>query len=114
MITFDDIRRIAAAYPGTEETHVRQPGMRVQGKPFCGVEQGGATGVFTVRREQAAAAVADAPGVYEEVWRKTARMTFVGLRVELDKVGEDRITELVEQAWRNKAPKRVIAAFDAA
>ncbi|GIG64708.1 MmcQ/YjbR family DNA-binding protein [Phytomonospora endophytica] len=114
MITFDDIRRIAAGYPETEaSTHVHRPSLRVKGRSFCGIEKGGATVVFSVGRDEAAAAVADAPGVYEEVWRKAATMTFVGLRVELDKVGRDRITELVGQAWRHKAPKRLVAAYDA-
>jgi hypothetical protein len=33
--------------------------------------------------------------------------------VDLANVSEERVQELVERAWRNKAPKRVVAAYDA-
>lgn len=66
----------------------------------------------SVRRE-AATAVADDPAAYEEVWRPGARKSLVGLRVDLAKVSQERVQELVEHAWRNKAPKRVVSAYDA-
>jgi hypothetical protein len=50
---------------------------------------------------------------YEEVWRTAATKMWVGLRVDLAKVSEERVQELVERAWWNKAPKRVVAAYDA-
>jgi hypothetical protein len=78
VITLDDIRRMATAFPDVEEfTHFR---LRV---------------------------------TYEEVWRPGATKSFVGVRVDLAKVSEGRVQELVEHAWRNKAPKRMVAAYDA-
>jgi len=68
---------------------------------------------FSVSQEEAATAVADDPATYEEVWRPGARKSLVGLRVDLAKVSEERVQELVEHAWRNKAPKRVVSAYDA-
>jgi hypothetical protein len=38
---------------------------------------------------------------------------WVGLRVDFAKVSEERVQELVERAWWNKARKRVVAAYDA-
>ena len=114
MITFADIRRFATAFPEVEEfAHFRQPAFRVRGRAFAGGEKGEATAVFSVSREEAAAAVAQDPAVYEEVWRNAATRSFVGLRVHLVAVGEERVRELVEHAWRNKAPKRLVAAYDA-
>ncbi|MCW3842563.1 MmcQ/YjbR family DNA-binding protein [Micromonospora yasonensis] len=114
MLTIDDIRRYATTLPEVEEfTHFRLPSFRVRGKPFAGVEKGDRTAVFSVSPEQAAAAVAADPTAYEEVWRKAATMIFVGLRVDLDRISEQRMRELVEQAWRHKAPKRLLAAYDA-
>lgn len=116
MITFDDIRRLATAFPEVEEsTHfrIRQPVFKVGGKPFAGGEKGETTAVFSVSREEAATAVADDPATYEEVWRPGATRSFVGLRTDLAKVSEERVQELIEHAWRNKAPKRVVAAYDA-
>ena len=116
MITLDDIRRMATAFPEVEEfTHfrIRVPGFKIMGKPFAGMEKGETTAVFSISHEEAAKAVADAPTTYEEVWRPGATKSFVGLRVDLAKVSEERVQELVEHAWRNKAPKRMVAAYDA-
>lgn len=113
MITIDDIRRFATAFPEVEEfTHFRLPAFKVRGKAFAGVEKGEATAVFSISQAEAATAVADDAATYEEVWRTAATKSFVGLRVDLAKVSEERIRELVEHAWRNKAPKRVVAAYD--
>jgi hypothetical protein len=37
---------------------------------------------------------------------------FVGLRVDLAKVTKKRMQELIEHAWRNRAPKRLVAEYD--
>lgn len=114
MITSDDIRGFATALPEVEEfTHFRigLPGFKVRGKPFAGMDKGETTAVFCVGREEAAAAVAAAPSVYAEAWRPNR--TFLGLRVELAEISCERVAELVEHAWRNKAPKRLVAAYDA-
>jgi hypothetical protein len=82
VVRLDDIGRFAVAFPEVEEvTHFRLPSFKVKGKPFAGVEKGGATAVFSVSEEEAAQAVADDPAIYEEVWRTAATKTFVGLRV---------------------------------
>jgi hypothetical protein len=113
VITLDDIRHVATALPDVEEVpHFGLPSFKVRGKPFAGVEKGGTTGVFSVSQEEAAKAVATDPATYEEVWRSAATKIWVGLRVDLARVSRERVRELVEQAWRNKAPKRVVAAYD--
>ncbi len=66
-----------------------------------------------VRRFSNAFPEVEDPATYEEVWRPGARKSLVGLRVDLAKVSEERVQELVEHAWRNKAPKRVVSAYDA-
>jgi len=48
--------------------------------------------------------------VYQEV-RRDGRI-FVGLRVDLAKVTKKGMQELIEDAWRNRAPKRLVAEYD--
>jgi hypothetical protein len=73
VITFDDVRRFATAFPEVEEfTHFRF------GQP-----------VFKI---------------YEYVWRPGPRKSLIGLWVDLAEVSAERVQELVEHAWRNKAP----------
>lgn len=115
MLTEDDIRRLAMAFPEVEEVaHFGRPSFKVRGRPFAGTEKSERTAVFSVGRDEGAAAVAAEPDVYEEVWRPGGRPTWVGLRVDLAKVPGARVAELVEHAWREKAPKRLVAAYDAA
>lgn len=116
MITVDEIRGYATALPEVEEfTHFRfrVPGFRVDGAAFAGMDKGEATAVFSVDLKEASGAVAKDPATYREVWRPGATTSFVGLRVELAKVSKARVRELVEHAWRNKAPQRLVTVYDA-
>jgi hypothetical protein len=116
VVTIDDIRGFANAFPEVEETtHFRftEPVFRVRGKAFAGGEKGGGTAVFSVSQEEAATAVVTDPAVYAEVWRSAATKSFVGLRVDLAKVSEERVRELLDHAWRNKTPKSLVTAYDA-
>ncbi len=57
------------------------------------------------------ATVAEAPGAFESLsWGQQVR----GLRVLLAAAPDDRVRELLAQSWRRKAPKRLVAEFDAA
>ncbi|MPZ89199.1 MAG: MmcQ/YjbR family DNA-binding protein [Nitriliruptorales bacterium] len=112
MITLDDIRGYATVLPDVEEkTHFRLPGFRVRDKLFAHLEKDKTHAIVCVGQAEAKAAAANDPDVYEEVWRSN-RGIFVGLRVDLSKVSAGRVRELVEHAWRNKAPKRLVAAYD--
>ncbi|MEV4375115.1 MmcQ/YjbR family DNA-binding protein [Nonomuraea sp. NPDC049637] len=115
MITLDDLRRFATALPEVEEfIHFRLPGFKVKGRPFAGMERGDTTAVFSGSQNEAATAVAADPAVYSEVWRTAAMKIWVGLRVDLSAISPEQIQQLVEHAWRNKAPMSVVAAYDAA
>ncbi len=115
MITLATIREIALALPEVEEaSHFGLPSFKVRGKPFAGVEKGERTAVFSVSQDEAARLAADDPESREEVWRTAGpKRIFVGLRVDLSTVSSRVVRELSELAWRNKAPKRVVAAYDA-
>lgn len=78
------------------------------------LEGNGASTILGLEKVRAADVVAEDPEVYREVWRTHGgRRIFVGLRVDLATVPRDRFRELVELAWRSKAPKRLAAAHDA-
>jgi hypothetical protein len=51
----------------------------------------------------------ETPNAYEEIWRNGKR--FMGLRVDLSKVPDRRVRELIEMSWRYSAPKRIVAAY---
>jgi hypothetical protein len=111
MIRPADIRSYAMALPDVvEKPHFRLPGFRVADKLLAHLERGDAHAIVCVGQAEATSAAADQPDVHEEVWRNGR--IFVGLRVDLAKVTEERMQELIEHAWRNRAPKRLIAEYD--
>lgn len=116
MITLDVFRGYATALPEvTEKPHFGRPGFRVRDKLFASVYQDGAHphAIVHVAETEASAAVTDAPEMFEEVWRTHGqRRIFVGLRVDLLNVPGARCRELIVSAWRNRAPKRLVTAYE--
>jgi hypothetical protein len=115
MTTTDDIRRWAMALPEVEETsHFRfgVPVFKVRGRTFLGMGKDEATAVFCISEQQADQAAAADPGICEAVRRRDARKSFLGLRVEIDSIPAERIRSLVEQAWRQQAPGKLVAERD--
>ncbi|SIM66408.1 MmcQ/YjbR family DNA-binding protein [Micromonospora cremea] len=111
MIRLADIRSYAMALPEVvEKPHFRLPGFRVADKLLAHLEKGDAHAIMCVGQAEARTAAAAQPDIYEEVWRNGR--IFVGLRVDLAKVTEEGMRELIEHAWRNRAPKRLVALHD--
>lgn len=110
VISTDDIRRWATALPEVEEiTHFRfqVPVFRVRGRTFLGMGKDETTAVFCISEREADNAAADDPATYEALRRRDARKSFLGLQVELRNVSEERVRQLVEEAWLQHAPKRL-------
>ena len=111
MIMLADIRTYAMALPDVvEKPHFRLPGFRVADKLLVHLEKGDAHAIVCVGQQEAETAVVDEPDIYQEVWRNGR--IFVGLRVDLTTVTKKRMRELIEHAWRNRAPKRLVAEYD--
>ena len=112
MITLDTIRRHAMSLPEVEEkTHFGKPGFRVRDKLFASFHPDGdqASAILNLDQTDAAAAMELDPAGLEEVWRTHGvNRIFVGLRADLAEVSDERCQQLVEQAWRSQAPKRLL------
>jgi hypothetical protein len=110
----DVLRGIAMGLPEVEEQdHFGRPSFRVRDKIFATVLAGTGDGAHTnlkLPREEHEALVASRPEVFGTVvWGQLIRTSVLLAGVEADE-----LAELVEEAWRAVAPKRVLAAFDAA
>ncbi|MFI7035505.1 MmcQ/YjbR family DNA-binding protein [Microbispora rosea] len=115
MTITDDIRRWATALPEVEEvSHFRfhVPVFKVRGRTFLGMGRDETTAVFCVGEQQAVDASQADPSAYEALRRPDARKSFLGLQVELGGVPAERVRSLVEEAWRQQAPKRLVAEHD--
>jgi len=104
-------RRFALALPGAaEEPHFELTSFRVHGKIFATAPPDGSELRVFVGDDEVAACVAEEPGAFEPLlWGRQVR----GLRVRLAAVPDARIAELLAEAWRRRAPKRLAAAYEA-
>jgi hypothetical protein len=113
MATTDDIRRWAMALPEVEETsHFRFhiPVFKIRGRTFLGLGKDQTTAVLRISEQEANQAAAADPGSCQAVRRGDARRSFLGLQVELGRVPAERVQWLVIQAWREQAPKELVAS----
>lgn len=128
MATWDDVRRLVAALPGTDEhpSYGGHPSWRVRGKAFvwdrplrpqdraalADAAPGEAEPVLGVRVADEgvkAALITDDPEVY------VTTPHFDGypvVLVRLERIPTDELAELVEEAWRLRAPRALVVQFD--
>ena len=106
-------RKFALSLPDTtEEPHFEKSSFRVHGKIFATVPTGSKHLHMHVDADERRALLAEDPEVFEPIGRgKTPASDWI--RVNLAGADRRQICELLEEAWRRKAPKRVLAAFDA-
>ena len=105
-------RTFALSLPGAaEEPHFDLASFRVRGKIFATVPPGGDLLHVFVDEAEVAACVAENPAAFEPLrWGQRIR----GLRVRLAALPAARVAELLDDAWRRKAPRRLLAEAGAA
>ncbi|TCK27760.1 MmcQ/YjbR family DNA-binding protein [Pseudonocardia endophytica] len=112
MPTWDDVVRIATALPEVEEsTSYGTPSLKVRRKGFARLrtEAEGGLMVRCPMEEKEALLASGDPAFYT-----TPHYDGYGsILIDLDRIDEQRLTELIEDAWRGSAPVTVIRKFDA-
>lgn len=107
----DEARKMALALPETgEQPHFHFTSFRVRGKIFATAPPEGAHLHVMVSEHDAKAAAAEDPKSFEAL---TWGAKIAGVRVTLAKADRERVRELLEEAWRKKAPKALIKKLDA-
>jgi hypothetical protein len=103
-------RDLALSLPeATEEDHHGIPSFRVRGRIFASVPDDRHLRIMAPE-EEIRAAVAEDPAVYAEFWWGSRLACVV---VELDRADPEQVAELVTDAWRRRAPARLVRALDA-
>jgi len=108
MSTFDDVRRIALELPETEEvlTWGTDVTFRVRGKIFAI----GADGADGVSIKATLEAQEDLLALDPATFSKAAYVGRYGwVNARLDRLDEALLRRLLEDAWRQTAPKRLVA-----
>jgi hypothetical protein len=111
-VDLNEARTFALALPGThEEPHFELTSFRVGKKVFATAPPDADQLRVFVDESETRACVAEEPDVFEELWWG---QRLVGVGVRLSNADPLRVAELLEESWRRKAPKRLVAAYDAA
>ncbi|MEU4241075.1 MmcQ/YjbR family DNA-binding protein [Actinoplanes sp. NPDC026619] len=113
-VTYGQLRDWVLALPGTREVFVEQwdhPTLRYGDKMFASGSEESTTATVKASLEDQAELIAGAP----EVYQKAAYVGRFGwVRVDLARADPGELRQLVIEAWRRTAPKRVVAAYDSA
>ena len=106
MASWEDVVAIGTALPETEEsTWFRTPALKVRGKSFCRMKEDGETLVIQVLDlEDKEALLRSDPDVF---FTTPHYYGYAYVLVRLDRIGREQLAELVEDAWRLRAPKRL-------
>lgn len=109
-VTPAKFRELALALPeATEQPHFELSSFRVRGKIYATVPPGSPTVRIFVDEHTTHAMVASDPGTYAELrWGKTLS----GLAVTLRRATVGDVRELLEEAWRRKAPASLLRELD--
>lgn len=110
MSTGDELRSIALALPEAEERETwRSRTFRVRNKIFVILSDDGTNASVKTSREEQKALIAEDPETFTYP-AYVGRHGWVG--VDVTRIGRAHLRELVTEAWRMTAPKRVVRAFD--
>ena len=116
MPDWSDVVALGLRLPEVEEgTWFRTPCLRVgpksRGKSFCRMREDGETLVIrVVDLEDKEALLRGDPDVF---WTTPHYDGYAYVLVRLQRADPQQLSELVEDAWRLCAPKRLVAAYDA-
>lgn len=106
-----DLRKLALALPDAEEIETwGHPTFRVRNKMFAGMAADGSTCSLKASPEEQRACVGSDPDTFF-VPKYVGKHGWIG--INLDRVEADELEELVTEAWRMTAPKRLLKVWDA-
>jgi hypothetical protein len=107
----DEVRRLVSELPETEERETwGHPTFRVRDKMFAGMAEDGSRMSVKADRAAQAALVGSEPETFF-VPDYVGHHGWVG--IVLDRVDPEELRELITEAWRRTAPKRLVRVFDA-
>jgi hypothetical protein len=112
MAGWEDVVEIGRRFPGVEEGEsYGTPSLKVRGKFMCRLRRN--PDALVVRVIDVADAEALLKGQPDVFFITPHYDGYPAVLVRMDVVEAEQLAELVEDAWRIQAPKRVVAAHDA-
>ena len=112
MASEDDVRAVALSLPETEERpSYGTPGFRVKDRLFARIREPGVLVVWCADEAEQEFLIRAEP---EKFFTIPHYDGYARVLVRLDAVNRDELTELLTDAWRARAPRRLAASFETA
>jgi hypothetical protein len=109
-MTFMDARRVALALPGVEEGPIYgTSGFRVSGKLFARIKDDGVTLVVRTNRDTREALLEANPSTF---FVTPHYRRYDWMLIRLRNVKPEELREQLVAAWKRRASKKLLAAFD--
>jgi len=111
MPSWQEVTEIAVTWPGVEETTwYRTPALKVAGKGFARLRTEADGRLMVVCSHAEKAALLDSGG---PAFSTTAHYDGHGsILIDLDLVDPVQMKELLVEAWRSKAPRKLLSSLD--
>jgi hypothetical protein len=111
VATLDDVRELVAALPGTSERpSYGTPGFRVRDKLFARIREDDVLVVWVADLGEKEMLIGADPAKFFTVEHYDGHPTVL---VRLSAIDRTELGELLTDAWRLRAPKRLLAELDA-
>lgn len=113
MPSWDDVVEIGKRFPGVEVgTWYGRPALKAGGKGFCALrEDPDALVVMVPDLDDKEALLQGNPDVFFTTPHYDG---YAFVLVHVEKVDADELAELIEDAWRTRAPKKLVTEYEAA
>ena len=109
-ITWQTVRELAGALPDAEEsTSYGTPAFKVRGRLFARLHQSGESVVVRIDKDERAMRMRADPEAFYITDHYTA---YPWMLVRFSAVRRDDLAELLEDSWRQQAPKRLAGEYD--
>src|SRR5271163_4755217 len=109
-VTFEKVRMLALALPKAEEgTSYGTPAFKVGGTLFVRLHQDGESLVVKIDKNERSMRIKAEPETY---YITDHYRNYPWILVRLASVEPDDLRDLLEEAWRLSAPKRLVATYD--
>ncbi len=110
-LTWDAFKSLVKAFPAVEDgTSWGTPAVKVGKKMLARLREDGDSVVIGVDIDQRTLLVQADPDVF---YYTDHYANYPAVLIRLSAARAEDVTDLIEQAWRDTAPKKVVAAYDA-
>ncbi len=109
-VTWETFRELTREFPGVEEgISWGTPSLKARGKMLARHREGGETLVLSIEQDARAVLVETDP---EADFYTDHYENYPAMLIRLNAIRIDDLKELIENVWRELAPRHIVAAYD--